>query len=196
MKRKIELDELDKKCLEEMPLLLDIISSTANKVNKSLLPYYNDLHHIISTKLKGDWVIHENSSYTYKGEILGDIKDKSLQILSSIHIVKDSAGIVVDFFYCQFGYTCGNEEDAGKYFSFYLLKDDLSGKRGSSIQKESFYKELKESLSYDIDYCHSDKGDETEYIEIKTVEISEEKIETIFEIFKSSILIPFIKKLK
>ncbi len=196
MKRKIELDELDRKCLEEMPLILDVISSTANKVNKSLLPYYNDLHQMISTKLKGDWKVQEISSHTYKGEIFGDIKDKSLKIYSSIHIVKDSGGKVVDFFYCQFGYTCENDEGARKYFSFWIIKDDLSGKKGSNIQKESFYEELKESLSYDIDYCHSDKGDETEYIEIKTEEISEEKIETIFEIFKSSILIPFIKKLK
>jgi len=192
MKRKIELDELDRKCLEEMPLLLEVLSSTSSKVEKFLATYYKDMKEVIHKTLPKNWKIKEKSKLTYDVSISDIVLvNNYYSICGSIHIEKESEE--KEIFYCGLGYYCSTVDDKYNCYSFHIENE-------TPTKPLKFYEEIEESLqeSNEVVIEHQEKADERELIEIRVNinSFSIDKMEETFRIFKESILIPFLKNKK
>jgi hypothetical protein len=212
MKKEIELDELHIKCLNEMPLIVDVLSSTTNRVCEILSVFNKQATLIVEENLKIGWNIQKNDNETFGPTIFPlmhyDITEKKIgvgtgasacfAIRSQISIVKEVEKKNVNFFSVGLGYYCYDNYDIkfDNSFSFYIFKHSIKPKYGGIINDLKFYEDIKNSLSnYKININHEDNGDNKEMIELYFRDFSKENLLETFSTFKESILIPFLKNL-
>jgi hypothetical protein len=205
-KNKIQFDELDLKCLNEMPLILDVLSATGNKVTRLLAPFYAEMNEIVKSNLKPSWKVGEKSYdcliYPLTSENDNKISIKYFEtyfkIESALMLKKIMRGKQTNYFWAFFGYSCySSEGDGENCFYFIISKGELKERLGGKINDLKFYNQIKNKLSeYDILIDHPEKGDDNETITLNIDSLSVEKAQEGFRVFKESILIPFLKTLQ
>lgn len=204
---KIEFDELDLKCLTEMPLILEVISSTGNRVARLFESLYPIMREMIQNDLKSEWRINNRASYECKifpftrenkPAFSIDSFETRLKIESAVSIEKVVNEKVISFFWPYFAYECEvSEKESTHAFYFSVEKTDNSEKLGGILNALEFYKKIKTNLKdYKIVIEHPEKGDDHEYIALYVEDFSVEKIKEGFNVFCESILKPFLKSLK
>jgi len=205
-KTKIEFDELDIKCLTEMPLILDVISSTGNKITRLFSPLYSEMNELIKSHLKPNWQIDKKSydcqifPLTFETSTRISIKtfEQNFKIESAIILRKIVKGKEVNYFWAYFGYNCFSlEGDNENQFFFIVEKGNVKERYGGTNQTLKFYSQIKNKLSdYNIEISHPEKGDDTESIVLIVDNFSIDKIQDGFNTFKQSILTPFLKSIE
>jgi hypothetical protein len=117
---KIQFDELDLKCLNEMPLILDVISSTGNKITKILSPFYSEMNELIKMNLNPNWHVGKKSyeclifpltSQQSIGKINIEFLETEFKIESAINIIKIVKGKEIDSIWVECGYNCSFTEE-------------------------------------------------------------------------------------
>lgn len=202
-KTKITFDELEINCLTEMPLILDVISSTGNKITRIFEPFQKEMNEIIKKDLKLNWEISKKSydclifPLTDQEENKISIKsfDTTFKIECATLVSKNDKGKEINFFWAYFGYRCSNEEEEStNTFYFNITKGNIKERFGGAINELKFYNEIKSKCKdYNIAISHPEKGDEMEDIELQITEFSVEKITDGFETFRDNILSTFLK---
>ena len=202
-KTKITFDELEINCLTEMPLLLDVISSTGNKITRIFEPFQKEMNEIIKKELKPNWEISKKSydclifPLTDQEENKISIKsfDTTFKIESATLLSKIEKGKEINFFWAYFGYKCFiEEEESTNTFYFNITKGNIKERFGGAINELKFYNDIKlKCRDYNIEISHPDKGDELEDIELQITEFSIEKITDGFETYRDNILTTFLK---
>jgi hypothetical protein len=206
MKKEIELDELDRKCIEELPFLIDILASTGNKIIRLFRHYYEDLRELIESGLPANWQIDNKSTYKIHSypltdqednKITIDILDANFKIESAIYINQKIDKKENNYFWIYFGYVANNTDDEIiNHFYFSVIKQDLKT-NGGPIQKLEFYENLKKNLiEFEIKVNHPNLDNEdTEFFEIQVAQGGITEINNAFKIFNNEVVKPFISNL-
>ena len=208
MKNDKGLDELDIKCLQQMPLLLDVLATTINNVSNLTSRFYNELDELLKSKIKSKktWKILIDKDHTYSSRIhpFDEVFDKItgpskidcyLKIESSI-CVKKIFRNQESSFWCFIVYLSNEEENS---FSFFFQRKDIATNYGKSFNELEFYKRIEtkyEDINFQIE--HPENGDKDEFISLVLYEkeFSKNKILEAFTIFKDEIVTPMLDSLK
>ena len=212
MKKEIELDELDIRCLNEMPLIVDVLSSTSNKVSKILSSLYKESTNIIKENTKNNWNIIHNDAATHSPIIFPLMSDDYekvvgvgteafayLTIESLIGVNKMIDNREVNFFHCRIALDCYKNVDNEyeNYFSFSINKHNIKKRYNGTINNLKFYETIKKQIAnkYEVKIEHEENGDELESIQLFVEDFTNEKIDEAFNTFKELVLLPFLKNL-
>ncbi len=209
IKPNITFDKLDKKCIEELPLMVDVISSTFNKIKSLYDPFYEDLNEVIKRELKKkkNWHISPRSRgmnfYPFTSEeITNQTKIVSLENYFSLwgdfniysgryawHLRKGSFGI-----YLTFEYDITDENIPYSYFQI----ENWNIKKFGTLHSTNFYSSLCKSLPHNIkgEFTHPDLDIDNEAIWLSVKSFDVEQIISTFNTFRDKILIPYIHHLK
>jgi len=200
--KKIEFDELDVKCIKEMPIITEVLASTFNKIGRLAERYFNDLEPVIKKDLRGKsgWKINERRSNKkrFRPVTSGDSKINELedffQVYSRIFVEK----VVKDKLVCEFcinsGYYFDNTENKNWNYFYFIIERWWAIKNFGFINEKSFYEKIKKSIKefpVEISYENNEES-----IEIQCEEINVGKINETYQVFKSKILEPFIGSLE
>lgn len=201
LKSQVLFDELDVKCIEELPIILDVLASTGNKISRIFNPLFNDLTELINSNTPKGWQldkrVYQNSFYPLTSGY-GRDKIQSLethfQIENSFTLVKKKGIKWENYFDIGFGfYYSKNEENSLAPYYYFNIDKPTSERYQGKINSLSFYKNIEKKVKdYNLDIFHPEKGDEKEFIELYHHLHSVEKIEAAYNIFKSEILMPFL----
>lgn len=208
-KNKIQFDELDIKCINQMPLILDAISSTGNKITRVISPFRSELKEFIIPYLKSGWRFSEKSSNLEITPLTSENKTMDIKILeeyfqieSTMEFSKMSGKKELNFFWICYGYYCfrDNETDVegSNYFYFNINRTKLKT-YGGVVNNLKFYDQIKRKIQGDeieVEVYHPENGDDMEQIELSISNFSVDKIQEGFDVFKRSILTPFLKSIK
>ncbi|MGB3948498.1 MAG: hypothetical protein WBM13_10970 [Bacteroidia bacterium] len=211
-KKIVQFDELDLKCLNEMPLIINVMSTTGNKVAKLLSSFYVDMNEFLKDTLNTNSNLEIGiKSYEFlvlpfiSQDILKKIKiesfDSVFQIESGIHLIKKSQDGLTKEFWLRFGYFCcvpEEDEDVDNYFYFSIENENSQEKIGGIINDLFFYEKIKNKLNdYTVVVLHPEKEkDSIEQIYLQIEDFSIKKIQDSYCVFKESILTPFLEKLE
>lgn len=203
-KNKICFDELDVKCITELPILIDVLSATMNKLSRVFNPLFNDLSETINLNMPNGWQIktYQNNFYPFTSEEYGREKiislDNHFQLSNSFEIIKKNGTKWKNYFYIDFGfYYSDGDEDNIPYFYFFVNKPATTEKYEGFFNPLKFYHEIQKKLEkYKIEIEHPDSGGSQEFIEIRLLDINVDKVETAYESFKNEVVLPFLKTVK
>ena len=212
MKKEIKLNELDIKCLEEMPLILKVLATTGNKLGRILEPITKEVKELIDDKLnqKKGWILSTKIGYEEKyfpftshdgkkPSFEVNELDNSFRIETAMFIEKkNEEDKIINDFWLIYGYKCLIEDDKQKNNFYFLLRRDEVKKNRAPINKYQFYTDIEKVMTenYEIDIWHPENGFETEWIELSIKEKSVSALMDGYQNFKDLILIPFLKTLK
>lgn len=201
-KPKISFDELDLKLLNELPLISEVLTATTNKLIRFFTPIYQKIHETCNKNVPKGWEIEkkqiENIIYPFS-DVEGREKITSLenyfQIKSSIKFVIKEEKKWINFIEIQFGlyYNEDYEENKYPYFYFQIYKDP-SAKYQGKLYPLSYYENIKskyKELNFVIE--HSEKGNDSEHIELVIDIASIDKVIPASEIFTYEILLNYLK---
>ena len=200
MKSKISFGELDSKCLTELPIILDVLSSTGNKLERIFEPFYNDLFDVINTNKPNEREIETNRKQNIfypLNDISGKIKSlyPMFMLKNFINLIKKGDG---SSFYLEFGFFYNRDsEDYPLPVYYFDITKEITKKLNKPFNPLKFYKLIQNNLpNINIRIWHPEQGDYDESVELFVEEHSADKIEDGYVTFKNEILIPFLKALK
>lgn len=208
--KNIEFDELDLKCLNEMPLLIDVLASTGNKVGKLLSNYHNDLKNVLSDTLPKGWSISNSSNSKDSYEILYfpitdeyDMPKIKINTLSSQIRIESCFKIIKEgqkgvFLWLFFGYLCYSyEEEIINTFYFSFSKSEIKEKNGGTLNTLDFYKKIEQKITnYDIEILHPEQNDDTESFEISVKDFNIITINDAYKTYLENVVTPILINLK
>ncbi len=204
----ITFDELDKKTLEELPLLLEVIATTMSKMGDLLSEQFVELTELISIKILelDSWHISQKyfSDSIHKPFVdkiaknqRGELPEPYYNLEFSKRIYKGNDDKPDNFFICMFGfyYSSTAKEYGNKPLVYYLLEKSYCHKYNGPNMPFSFYKKFEDNkLVTRLE--HPNKTGNNELLEISTFSLSIESINQTFEYFKTEVLIPYLENLK
>ncbi len=201
----IAFDELDRRCVKELPVIIDVIASTFNKIRILFQIYDEDLQDLISKKTKSmkGWGIKE--AYHVFRPFNSDIPKNGLSELKyyfafwyNIEIIHKSTKITDIKYNFYMGYELLDDVDYENYrtFSFGIERfepvsnynDILIDKTFQSkveLSKEKFMK-VKTHES-DNHYC--------QHMLVSCDELNKTKLDKTYNHYKNKLVIPFLKSL-
>ncbi len=189
-----DLTILNIKCLENMPMILDAISNSVNKLQEIFNPLYEDLR-IFTKKLipAKSYSMNEeyNNGIIYAFGDEGDYKRKylveltpDLQIRYKI-VIKAKAKRIDHSFEIEFGYVSNVEQNV-MYFQLFESPE-------TNVLSKSMRENIEQSISSKWIYGETE---DSVYIEFAIDEnVSEEKIKDCCQSFKEHFLKPVIAQL-
>ncbi|MBU2635566.1 MAG: hypothetical protein KJ963_00540 [Bacteroidetes bacterium] len=205
---KIVFDELDVKCVESLPLVIEVLASTGNKIARVMSLYFDEISNYISEYLstKKNWKIAnkwQNYFYPFSRDYhrstleISELKN-AFAVMSSLKCEKKIGQHAKNFFFVINGFEFDAGEDGyNPRFYFYIEKSRESERWGGVLNSRKFYEELKnENKKFRINIHHPELGDDYESIQIYCSEIDTQKIDEIYHVFKTNILTPFLKGIK
>ncbi len=204
---KIDFDELDLKCLNDLQIVLDVLSSTGNKIGRIFYPLVDDCDKAIKANLPKKWSIDSNRSYTlqyfpltseYDKKVSIETLENEMRIESAFYINKAINKKHVNYLWIFFGYHFSSSEDeTSSYYYFSTSKNNITDRYEGIINDNEFYKNIsKKNKSFELDIAHPERGDKAEGIDVMVKEHNIEKILSGFDFFKNEILIPTLKNIK
>ena len=204
---KVDFDELDLKCLNDLQIVLDVLSSTGNKIGRIFNPIIDDCDKTIKTNLPKNWSIELNRSYNlqffpltseYNKKVSIETLENEMRIESAFLINKVVNKKEVNFLWIFFGYYFSSSEDENiNHYYFSTSKGNVTERYEGVINSNEFYKNVaKKNKSFELDIVHPDRGDKIEGIDVLVKEHNVEKILSGFDFFKNEILIPTLKNIK
>lgn len=205
---KTDFDELDLKCLTELPILLDVLSSTGSKIARIFKPLTEECDEIIKSNMPKNWSLDSNQSYNLlffpfygfssQKKITIEALDNAFKIESAFYICKKVDKKHVNFLWVYFGYTFSNmEDDSENHYYFSIAKEPAVDKYEGCINSNEFYKNISlKNKSFEIEIEHPERGGTRESIDVKVKEHNIEKIQASFNFFKTEVLIPTLRNIK
>jgi hypothetical protein len=204
-KTKISFDELDLKVLNELPLISEVLSTTSNKLVRLFTPIYQKVLETCNKNIPKGWEIDkkqlENVIYPFSS-VDGREKVTSLenyfQIKSSITFILKQDKKWINFIEIQFGlyYNEDYEENKNPYFYFLIYRDPSARFQGK-MYPLSYYENIKSKYKdFNFTIEHSDKGNDSEHIELTLDITSTDKIIQASEIFTFEILPEYLKGIR
>lgn len=202
---KLEFDELDIKCLSELPLILDVLSSTGNKIGRVLKPMIVDCEKTIKSNLPKDWIVDPNQSYdllyfpfyneTTNKKIRIETLENSFKVESTFLINKKIDKKEVDYLWIFFGYNfIDTEDDKTDNFYFSIARET---KLRGQINTIEFYKALlKNNPNRKIEVEYSENNTGRESVDVLQNEHNVEELQDTYEFFKKNVLIPTLLNIK
>ena len=210
---KITFDKLDKKCIQQLPLMVDVISSTFNKIKSLYAPFYDEVKLIIKDELKQkkSWHLSPRDRgmifYPFSKEEVTNIS--KLSTLSSYFCLWGELNIYSGSYSWNkrkasfwvnlvFEYEI---DDNGKeilpYSYFEISNWDI--KKFGTLSTEKFYSTLcksatKNNIKPEFEYQTETDYFESIWIPCKVLDANE--ITLAYDTFRDKILIPFIRHLK
>lgn len=200
---KIIFDELDKKCIEELPIIIEVLASTFNKIARLFSIYFKEIEEILTKELKNkkSWEvkkIKENHffPFNYYEEKITNLNN-SFFIINRIVVTKLVNKNEKNNFIVEIGYLYADIDDEPKSNSFYfsIYKEDWAIKKYGKMYDLSFYENIK-NKNLNIDFWYPDDDYVDEGIEIVCKEVNENKLDQTFETYKTQILKPYLNNLK
>lgn len=212
IKSNITFDKLDKKCIQELPLMIDVIASTFNRIKLLYDPFYADMNKVIKSELKKKRKWHQSPSGTYGitfdpftyENITNTTKITTLENtfdLGGYFIVysgghqwsKRKASFII---YLRFDY---DPAEVYKYPWSYFQITNQNVKKFGNIADENFYRKLCSSIKEkyieaEYEYPSLDYEEEQIWVSCKTLDT--ELIIKAYNSFRDKILIPFIRHLR
>jgi hypothetical protein len=204
---KIDFDELDLKCLSELSTVLDVLSSTGNKIGRIFNPLIIDCNNTIKANLPKNWSIEPNKSYNlqyfpltneYDKKVSIEILENEMRIESAFLIHKVINKKETNFLWIFFGYYFSSTEDeTTNHYYFSTLKGNVTDRFEGKINSNEFYKAIDaKNKSFDLDITHPERGDKSEGIDVIVKEHKVDKILSAYDFFKNEVLIPTLKNIK
>lgn len=202
----VTFDDLDRKVIQELPLLLDVLAATGNKIARSLDPYYDELQKVLKEAAKGKahWklerarknVLYPLTSEDYSSVTKIEHLENYFEVLTEFLWSKKVGNKWKNYFLVEAGYSYDLEAPTFSGYYFLVGKDNSSETYGGVLQPRSFYQAIKRKHpEMQIEIEHPDDGDE-EWIGVYSAELDTAKLEGAFEFFKSHILTPFLKGMR
>jgi hypothetical protein len=188
-----QLTALNIKCLENMPIMLDAISNTVNKLKDFFNPLYDDLKKFTEETIPNkSYTLSESyekgAIYAFgnevKGEHLSELKPE-LHLLYSLSVVA-LGNKIKHSFYIEFGYIADGEQHV-LYFQLFehpeikVLSQPIRDIIKQVISEKWTYGEMEDSIEIQFDM---DK------------DVSEEKINDCYQAFRKHILKPVFAQLE
>lgn len=204
-KDNVSFDKLDLQCYNELPLLIDVLSSTLNKIGSLISIYHDDLLKMLRKELKGKkgWVVNQEDKLLYY-PLTNNPKRKiqlivpCIEVFNQIYIVKKHGNKIKNAFSVYIGLSC-NYADGEKYKKFYysINREYESVKKFGILYSEKFYENLcKKVNDLDWELWHPNDDSDAEDIYLECDELSIEKLNNYFERFKANLVIPYIRNLE
>ena len=191
----IKFDELDVKFFEDFPLIVDVFTSTINKISHFLQQFHEELLILVSeeiTKQKG-WNINHKEAYNVRHVPFKGIGKRTFsiehdlisryEVFSLIQVAKIEEKTLLNYFNLLIGFYFEPKEGNKQYIYFSIAKYDIEEKVGGVINTLSFYETL-QNEKFDIEILHPEKGNEIEDFFIRFYELNAVNIEEGFDYYK------------
>jgi hypothetical protein len=202
--------ELDKKVIEELPMLIDIFANTFNKLNSFQRPISKKIDVFIKKHKPNEHQIIQKESYIdvffpFSGsynmletrEIINEF-----YIYSNCFFGKPSAEKSKRYnrkFQVENGFAIYEDEKEFRELHYVIKVEfhDVENLRGRQVLDCSFYENIKNDFFKEIDVTinHFTKGNESEFFLIEIPFSQIDKIEEYTDAFLEQIVTPFFKKL-
>lgn len=204
-KNTVTFDKLDHQCFDELPLLVDVITSTLNKIGTYFSSFHQDIETIIKKELKGKrgWNIKNSNNklfypFNFDGRRELTYLQSYIDTSNGINIVKQHGSTIKNRFWISSGLhyeNTGGEND--KYFHFSIARDEYDVKIYGVLNSKSFYRDLEKKLKgYNWEIWHPDVEGTYEEIYLWCDELDADKLNDYYKRFKTDIVIPYIKNLE
>jgi len=202
----ITFDDLDKEFIKQMPLVVDVITSTYNKIGRFFQPYHEDMRELLKKGLgsKRGWNIAKEEKKVFSPLTSENkfTKIKQLENYFALNYIftieKSYKDKVQNRFYVEMGHYFDytkDEECNYFYFNVYRGKEDV--RKYEVLNDLKFYKDIKENNDgFKIDIEHPEQDNDYETIEIVIEELNAKKIDQTYKFFKLKIIPAFIGNLK
>lgn len=210
---KTTFDELDKKCIQELPLMVDVISSTFNKIKVLFTPFYDEVKLIVKDELKKKrgWYLAPRDLgiifYPFTSEEITNVSKISnlsnffglwggLEIYSGGYAWNRRKGS----FYIQFAFEYEVDDDGKVYLPYsYFAIENFDVKKFGTLSNKKFYNALIKSIKksgIESEFEFPDEHSSEEGIWIFCIDFNADKITIAYNNFRDKILLPFIRQLK
>jgi len=197
IKNEIKFDEIHIKCVENLPMILDVLSDTGKKIENVFKPYSIEINEIFNHKIKSikGWEMNKGRNANFncfnigiRNENTCDIRNQYLEITNKKDKRKISA--TFGFFYEYEGHL--------KYPFFYF---GIYPSEKWSMNNLLYYNEIiiqnnNNKISFFIYHKDDDTTKTTEGMDILCSEPNISLIDEMYNFYKDKILIPFLNKLK
>ncbi len=210
MKKKIEFDDLDIKCLTEMPLIIDVIAATGKKVCQLFKSYKIEIESLIDQNKNESWSVDQKTTPIPSTRIYPFTSDEGkkisitdfelrFKIECAYYLSKTIEKKEVSGFWIYFGYLVDlQEEETVNSFYFIVQSDNVSKQKDGLRQNSEFYKLIIEkfpTIKVEFNHPEVDAEYDQEYFEIYTDEFSVNKLDELFKIYKEEVVSPIIQAL-
>lgn len=203
-KSTVTFDKLDKKCYEDLNIIIDVLTSTLNKIGALFSIYHDDILTIVKKELKfkRGWRVSSEDKQLFNPFMERNIRNLTqLQPYfaagNEIAIVKKHGINIKNKFYIYAGLHYAIDEDGIEkclYFSICRHNNYLK-KYGIMYQQNIYKKMLKNLKGLDYELMHPDDEYDYEEIYLWCDELDVDKLNDYFERFKTDIVIPYIRNL-
>lgn len=206
MKQKatVTLDELDVKCLNELPVILDVLSSTANKLTRIYNPLFDDLLVTLNSNKPASWELRKDCTrgifYPFTNEYGKDNIDTLYAFLSVYYeaLLVPQASPGSDSISLMMGlYYDADDEEMKRPCHYFQIWRKIR-KKGFPLNERIFYQGIQERIADEkihVRIYHPESGDKKEDITLLVYEHNTEVITEAFELFKAEVLLPFLESL-
>lgn len=207
---KISFDKLDKKLIKEMPLLIDVISSTFNKISSVLEVMYDDLENHVSKHIKGKkWKMTNNGKV--KGVFYPFISEEytnmtKINKLENYFAYENYVSLTlrknkkeINFLWLSIGYWYNPDEKLNGFY-FGLERWGSLDKYGGELFDIKFYDKLENKLknksNISIERSHPTLDEDDESFAIHFDKLDEKLIQDNYRLFKNEIVNKVLEKLE
>lgn len=207
MKSKLtQLDDLDKTVITEIPFLIDVLASSLKRISSILENQFAQIENEVGIYLEknDEWKLSTKNYYKDYNYPFFNSQNKTITItdLEEYYRIdfyrlayKGNEIKPINSFNIWIGFEYLKGEEKNLYFFYYLYRDPVDKFGGENISYNiltSF-----EKLLQNVKIYHSSKGGKYEGVEFYNYNITDSNIiSSEFEMFRSKILIPYLKNIK
>lgn len=204
--KKIEFDELDQKVLNEIPFFIELFTTTLKKLSNILENHFSIIENEIANFLEknAEWKISSKNYFknyhypffcSYDKRIIINNLEEYYRIDYYLYAFKGEEISKINGFEVWIGFEY-SKDDVPKPNLFYELKRDNVEKLGGINISSNILNSFK-SINKSIEISDPSKGGKVEEVNFYNYEIADINIiEEQFEIFRTKILIPYLKNIK
>lgn len=197
-RNQIKYDKYDIKVLKELPIIIEAIASTGNKIAQMLDPLYEELLSDLRkrTGQKRNWTVEKENkmflpltSQEYSSMTKIQSLHEHFELNYSLRLTKRLRQKKVNEIWIEMGYIYQKGESNSPFFTIYHENVD---KYGGTLAKMEYYKALTKKLKK-VDIEHPSEGHEYECIFLYCDTTDFNQSVRTFHLFKNTIVPAFIK---
>lgn len=197
-RKQVKYDKYDIKVLKELPIIIEAIASTGNKIAQMLDPFYEELLSDLrkTTGLKRNWKVEKenkmflpltNQEYTSMTKIQS--LHEHFELNYSVRLTKRTRQKKVNEIWIEMGYIYDKGEINSPFFTIY---HESSDKYGGTLARMEYYKSITKNIK-NVDIEHPNEGHDYECIFMYCDAVDFNQLVRTFHLFKNSIVPAFIK---
>jgi len=203
-KQVVLFDKLDHKCFAELPLLVDVLSSTLNKIGSLISVYHLDLLKFVKKELKAKhgWRVKQDNKLNFYPLSYGNrrkinLLESRMEAFDEIEVIRKHGNNVKSAFWIHLGLWCkysGELKQNNIYFSIHRGYDLI--RKYGFLHSLNYYNSIaKKVKDLKCEILHPDDESDYEEIYIWCEELDIEKLNNYYERFKTDIVRPYIRNL-